>query len=82
MNKYDVRLDLDFYVLKVPKISSLSTTNSAFSYAGPNVWNKLPYEIRCISDILEFKRRLKSYFFDIAFRDIDRIDLFIFREDR
>ena len=51
----------------MPKLGS---TSSAFSHIGPNVWNQLPYNVRCLSDIVDFKRMLKSHYFNIAFKDI------------
>ena len=67
VNNYSVRLDEDFYILKIPKAPNLSSTSGAFSYAAPNVWNILPYDIRCLTDIDRFKKSLKSHFFNLAF---------------
>ena len=35
--------------------------------AGPNLWNNLPLEIRTISEISEFKSKLKTHLFNQAF---------------
>jgi len=40
---------------------------SAFSYAGPVVWNNLPVYIRAEPDITRFRNILKTYFFRLAF---------------
>ena len=61
------RLDMDFYILKNPEMPKSTRTDAAFSYYGPNVWNKLPYYLRCLSDLDKFKKGLKSYYFDMAF---------------
>ena len=73
INNYGVRLDNDFYILRVPKVPNLSSTSSAFSFIGPDVWNKLPFNIRCISDLSIFKRSLKRHYFNLAFEDIPDI---------
>ena len=35
----------------------------AFSVAAPKLWNKLPFSIRNIDNIKNFKEELKTYFF-------------------
>ena len=42
----------------------------AFSYYGPSIWNGLPYSLRCLTDIEQFKQKLKSYYFNIAFEGV------------
>ena len=61
------RLDDDFFMLKVPPKSNFSRTEAAFCYAGPKVWNNLPFNIRSISEVGSFKSALKTYFFNLAF---------------
>ena len=39
----------------------------AFSVAGPAAWNKLPPNMRLITDNYEFKRALKAHLFSIAY---------------
>jgi len=39
----------------------------AFPYAGLSVWNRLPEDIRTESDIANFQRLLKTYYFSYAF---------------
>ena len=69
IRRRSVRLDDDYYIVKVPKPPNFTRTFGAFSYQGPKIWNELPYSIRCMTDIEYFKRDLKTYYFDIAFRD-------------
>ena len=38
-----------------------------FSVAGPAAWNKLPPNLRLITDNCIFKRELKAHFFNIAY---------------
>ena len=67
VNSHNLRIDSDFFLLSTPPAPNLSTTSAAFSYYGPQVWNALPYSIRCLSEISEFKTRLKTFYFDLTF---------------
>ena len=69
IRRRSVRLDDDFYLLKAPKPPNFTRTYAAFSYHGPKLWNELPYQIRCLTDVEQFKRDLKTYYFEIAFKD-------------
>lgn len=62
-----VRLDDDYYRLKVPPSPQYVRTDAAFAFSGPRIWNELPYSLRCMNDIKVFKSNLKTYFFQIAF---------------
>jgi hypothetical protein len=64
-----VRLDDDYYYLKTPKPHQLSRTAGAFYYSGPRVWNELPFSIRCLSVIQDFKTSLKTYLFNTAYNN-------------
>ena len=64
------RLDDDFYLLEVQKPPRFTRTEAAFSYYGPSIWNGLPYSLRCLTDIEQFKQKLKSYYFNIAFEGV------------
>ena len=61
------RLDDDYSLLDVPARPSSTKTEAAFSHSGPKVWNSLPYELRCLSEIGEFKSALKTYYYSLAF---------------
>ena len=39
----------------------------AFSVAGPTVWNSLPESVRSAETFSGFKRKLKTYLFNISF---------------
>ncbi len=69
IRRRSVRLDNDFYILKVPTPPNFSRTCAAFSYFGPSVWNELPYDIRSITELECFKKELKTFYFKIAFDD-------------
>ena len=53
----------DPYLLK-PSLHKLTLTQHAFSFMGPNEWNKLPINLRKIEKLPKFKRNLKKYFLD------------------
>ena len=64
------RLDDDFFLLKIPPKSNFSRSEAAFSYCGPKIWNELPFSIRSLSSIGAFKTALKTFYFNIAFKDV------------
>ena len=47
----------------------------AFSFSGPASWNSLPTDLRTVSDTSDFKKKLKTYLFKLAF-DIQQTPLF------
>ena len=65
------RLDDDFYLLKTPTPPRFTRTHAAFSYYGPTIWNGLPFKLRCLTDIIEFKKHLKTHYFNVAFEGIE-----------
>jgi hypothetical protein len=50
-------------LLVTPNTRLKSYGDRAFYKAAPECWNSLPYSIRCINDVDEFKRALKSHLF-------------------
>jgi len=54
---------LDFIVLQTrTKFGDL-----VFSAAGPTVWNSLPESVKSAMTLASFKRKLKTYLFNISF---------------
>ena len=51
----------------VPRTSRIKFGNRAFSVAGPTVWNSLPESVRSAESLASFKRKLKTYLFNISF---------------
>jgi len=45
----------------------LSFGDRAFSVAYPTVWNSLPESVRSAETLASFKRKLKTYMFNISF---------------
>ena len=41
--------------------------NRAFSFYAPRIWNKLPWELRQMTNCERFKKALKTHYFKIAF---------------
>ena len=62
-----LRTDEDYFLLDVPPIPNLKRTERSFKYCAPEVWNKLPYEVRSCSEVTVFKQKLKTHLFIKAF---------------
>ena len=45
----------------------VSAPNRTIQYTMINNWNELPYNIRCLSSLDDFKTKLKTHYFSIAF---------------
>lgn len=56
-------------LLEVPRTRYKHWGDRAFSVAGPRLWNKLPPDMRTITDFGLFKSRLKTYLFRLAFNN-------------
>ena len=50
------------HLLSVPSVSSEFGRRS-FSFAAPDLWNRLPIDLRCSSSLDSFKRQLKTHLF-------------------
>ena len=65
INSHYLRIHNDFFLLDIPPPHNLKNTSAAFSYNGPKVWNSLPYALRCLNNISEFKKKLKTHYFTL-----------------
>ena len=65
-----LRTDDDYFLLNVPSAPNYCRTERSFSQCGPFVWNRLPYDLRTETDIVTFKKKLKTYLFTEAFKSI------------
>ena len=72
-DSHGLRINEDYFRLVVPPKPNLARTSYSFSYMGPELWNKLPYSIRTISDLSQFKSKVKAYFYGLAFKNIPDI---------
>ena len=57
-------------LLLEPK-SSKSWGDRAFCVAAPRIWNTLPDNIRNCSSLVSFKSQLKTYFFKLAYNNLE-----------
>ena len=65
--RYNLRSNTEI-LLQPPVILTKKTLGDrTFVSAAPNLWNKLPIEIRRQENFIIFKKQLKSYFFKIAY---------------
>ena len=63
-------MDDDFFLLKIPHRLNFSCSEGAFSYIGPRLWNGLLFDFRSLNTLDVFKKSLKSYFFNIPFKNV------------
>ena len=56
----------DCFLLEEP-FTKLAYKQKGFSFSAPHVWNKLPYDIRCITNVDQFKTELKTFYYEQAF---------------
>ncbi|XP_075330633.1 uncharacterized protein LOC142388967, partial [Odontesthes bonariensis] len=54
-------------LLEVPRVSKSRMGGRAFSYQAPQLWNKLPVNVREADTLSTFKTRLKTFLFDKAY---------------
>lgn len=54
-------------LLNEPRFNVNSYGGRAFYASSPRLWNKLPTSIRACTDLLEFKSKLKTHMFKIAY---------------
>ena len=53
--------------LPVIKCNLMQVHKSRFASMGPRIWNSLPYQLRNIDSISDFKGKLKTYLFSISY---------------
>jgi hypothetical protein len=53
--------------LTVPFNKSKIFLDRSFAFSGPTVWNGLPYDIRTVDNINDFKKKLKTFLFKNVF---------------
>jgi hypothetical protein len=60
---HHLRSNCDDLKLTVPPTKCKTFADRAFSVYGPNIWNSLPYYIRCSPNLDDFKKKLKTFLF-------------------
>ena len=53
--------------LIIPRISKSTAGGRSFSYLAPKLWNSLPTIVQEADTLCQFKARLKTHLFDLAF---------------
>ena len=61
--KYEIQHDLNTRNRDMlrPKFHRLTRSQQSLTYNGPNEWNSLPNDLRCITSIRNFKHKVKNY---------------------
>ena len=62
-----LRSSSDTTILSKPCTNYKRYGQRSFGYAGPEVWNELPFDIRNTDNLNTFKSKLKSYLFNCAY---------------
>ena len=55
------------HLLSVPKSSTVTYGDRAFSVCAPKLWNELPFQLRMLTNIQAFKSGLKTMLFKMAY---------------
>ena len=55
--------------LPVARTNTPLVQNSSFTSVGPQIWNALPTSIRTATSLETFKTKLKTYLFNICYKD-------------
>ena len=71
--RYSLRVNDDNWLLQTVTSLNFARTQSMFSCASPKVWNSLPLSLRETETFSLFKKRLKTYYFNLAFGDITTV---------
>ncbi len=64
MSSEDVVDDLKLYI---PKFIFNCCGGRSFKCVAPRLWNEIPYDIRCLAKIEDFKGQLKTFLFKRAY---------------
>ena len=63
-SKYNLRNSIDNLLLSYPRFKSKATLGDrSFTFAAPELWNALPFDIRSASTVSSFKAKLKTHLF-------------------
>ena len=57
----------DNFLLRIPRTKLKCCGDRAFSVVAPTLWNDLPYSLRSIDDVDDFKKNLKTHLFRGAY---------------
>ena len=68
---HNVRSNTDHLKLEPKQGLNFVKSQGMFCFAAPEVWNVLPLSVRHSDSVSQFKCRLKSHYFSLAFCDVD-----------
>ena len=64
---YRTLRSINALLLKVPRFKNKTLGARTFAYAAASLWNSLPFEIRSVDNIDQFKSSLKTHLFKLAY---------------
>ena len=64
---YHLRSSEEIILVQPPEKSLTRLGDTAFQFAAPRLWNRLPKDLRLLNSISTFKKQLKTYFFSVAY---------------
>ena len=68
---HNVRSNTDHLKLESKLGLNFVKLQAMFCFAAPKVWNVLPLSVRHSDSVSQFKRRLESHYFSLAFCNVD-----------
>ena len=71
--RYSLRVNDDIWLLETVTSLNFARSQSMFSCASPKVWNSLPLSLHEIETLSLFKKRLKAFYFNLAFEVITTV---------
>ena len=71
--RYTSRVNDDNWLLQTVTSLNFARSQSMFLYASPKVWNSLPLSLCEIETQYFFKKRLKTYYFNLTFEVITTV---------
>ena len=71
--RYSLRVNDDNWLLQTITTLNFARSHSVFSYAPPKIWNSLSLSLLEIGTLSFFKKRLKAYYFNLAFEDVTTV---------
>ena len=72
VNSYDragLCSSLDDYKLYIPRVKRETFANRSFKVVGPRWWNNLPIDIQRSTNVITFKKQLKTHLFKFYYKD-------------
>ena len=68
--RYSLRINDNNWLLQTITCLNFARSQFMFSYASPKLWNSLPLSLRGIETLSLFKKLLKAYYFNLAFKKV------------